>query len=66
MVLFADQNCPSASGRVDDSAIWTGVVDYEAVARGNATGDDERYTHIANKTIGGLQRPAAPPALLRD
>ena len=59
-VFYADQNCPSEddSTSVDDSAIWHARVDYAAVAARNFTADEDEYTHVANKTIGRLQRPS--------
>ena len=58
IVFYADQNCPSEDGRVDDSAIWQARVDDAAVAARNSTVFSDAYTHVANKTIGGLQRPS--------
>ena len=60
-VFYADQNCPSEddSTSVDDSAIWHARVDYAAVAARNFTADEDEYTHVANKTIGRLQRPSS-------
>ena len=57
-LFYADLNCPSESGRVDDSAIWHSQVDMTALAQRNSTTDIDAYTHVANKSIGGLQRPS--------
>ena len=57
-VFYADQNCPSSTNRVDDSAIWQAHADNEAIGQLNFTAAIDRFTHIANKSIGQLQRPS--------
>ena len=57
-VFYADQNCPSSDDLVDDSAIWQAHAAPDAIARLNLTAAVDRFTHIANKSIGRLARPS--------
>jgi hypothetical protein len=57
-VLYADQNCPSETGLVDDAAIWHALVDLDAVSARNDTDPLDYFSHRQNKSFGGLARPA--------
>ena len=60
-VLYADQNCPSDRGVVEDSAIWSGLAVQQVsnVSSGAAAGFTRygRTTHTARKLRGRLGTP---------